>query len=145
MHIDNGNEDQGINDSDRPIKNVVPPLIYPLPHEKMFEKNGLINLKNLRSHLQREGRLLKEDIIYLVYAASEIFRKEANLLILEEPITICGDIHGQFFDLLRLMEIVGDPKKTQYLFLGDYVDRGCFSTECIFYLLAHKVRYPKTF
>jgi len=137
-------EGQDLNDSDRPMKNVVAPPMHPLPHTKLF-RNGVINLKNLRNHLRKEGRLLIEDIIYLVSKASEIFRKEPNLLVLDDPITVCGDIHGQFFDLLRLLEAAGDPEKTQYLFLGDYVDRGCFSTECVFYLLAHKIRYPKSF
>jgi len=83
--------------------------------------------------------------MYLISTASELFRKEPNLLILKDPITVCGDIHGQFFDLLRLLEAAGDPEQTQYLFLGDYVDRGCFSSECVFFLLANKIRFPETF
>lgn len=144
MNIASNYEEHSLNDPDRPMKNVVPPPMHPLPHNQLF-KNSIINLKKLKSHLRREGRLLKEDAMYLASTASEIFRKEPNLLILTDPITVCGDIHGQFFDLLRLLDAAGDPKTTQYLFLGDYVDRGCFSSECVFLLLANKIRFPKTF
>merc|ERR1712176_6665 len=74
-----------------------------------------------------------------------IYQKESNLLRLDDPITVCGDIHGQFFDFLRLLEAGGDPAETQYLFLGDYVDRGCFATECVFFICAHKITYNDTF
>ena len=64
------------------------------------------------------------------------------LLKLKSPYRIVGDLHGQFFDLMRIFEIGGDPPDVRYLFLGDYVDRGKFSCEIILYLLALKLTYP---
>jgi serine/threonine-protein phosphatase 2B catalytic subunit len=68
------------------------------------------------------------------------------LLKLEDPVTIVGDIHGQYYDFVKLLQpdIGGDPEENKYLFLGDYVDRGNFSIEVLILLMSLKVCYPKT-
>ena len=58
---------------------------------------------------------------------------------------VVGDLHGQFYDLVTLMKKAGSPTNTQFLFLGDYVDRGCFSCEVVFFLFACKIAHPKSF
>jgi serine/threonine-protein phosphatase 2A catalytic subunit len=74
--------------------------------------------------------------------AKEILSKEENVQPVKAPVTICGDIHGQFHDLKELFRLGGKIPDTNYLFMGDYVDRGHYSVETVSLLIALKVRYP---
>ncbi|EUB55853.1 Serine/threonine-protein phosphatase PP1-beta catalytic subunit [Echinococcus granulosus] len=89
--------------------------------------------------------LKEEDIKALCAKSREIFLSQPILLELEAPLKICGDIHGQYTDLMRLFEYGGFPPDANYLFLGDYVDRGKQSLETICLLLAYKIKYPENF
>ena len=93
----------------------------------------------------KQVTLQEAEIRGLCVKSREIFISQPMLLELEAPIKIAGDIHGQYFDLLRLFEYNGFPPEANYLFLGDYVDRGRQSLETICLLLAYKIKYPENF
>ena len=89
--------------------------------------------------------LPENQIRQLCMVAREVFLQQPMLLELEAPVHIVGDIHGQFSDLLRHFDKIGYPPDANYLFLGDYVDRGRESIETICLLLAYKIKYPENF
>jgi hypothetical protein len=69
--------------------------------------------------------------------------EESNVHLVQTPVTVCGDIHGQYYDLQELFRTGGYPPDTSYIFMGDFVDRGLFSFECVCYLFSLKIKYPK--
>ena len=87
----------------------------------------------------------KEWLLFLCRECKKIYLQQPMLLELEAPVNVCGDIHGQYFDLLRLLKKGGMPPDKNYLFLGDYVDRGDHSIETLALLMAHKIRHPENF
>jgi len=87
--------------------------------------------------------LKEEELRFLIDKSLPIIKEQKMLIELEAPLHVCGDIHGQYYDLLRIFEHCGYPDEYNYLFLGDYVDRGKQSLETIALLLAYKIKYPE--
>ena len=121
--------------------------------DKVLEK--LLDVRGAKPG--KQVNLSENEIKGLIAKSRDIFINQPMLLELEAPIKICGianfvcllinlgDIHGQYYDLLRLFEYGGFPPESNYLFLGDYVDRGKQSLETICLLLAYKIKYPENF
>merc|ERR1719163_2758741 len=119
----------------------------------MSKKKVTIDIENIIERLlsvrgKKPGKqvnLTESEIRNLCLKSREVFISQPILLELEAPIQIVGDIHGQYHDLLRLFEYGGFPPDANYLFLGDYVDRGKNGLECMCLLLAYKIKYPENF
>ncbi|KAK8201773.1 serine/threonine-protein phosphatase PP-Z2 [Phyllosticta paracitricarpa] len=89
--------------------------------------------------------LKNAEIFAICQAARELFMSQPALLELSPPVKIVGDVHGQYTDLIRMFEMCGFPPSSNYLFLGDYVDRGKQSLETILLLLCYKLKFPENF
>lgn len=104
---------------------------------------GGFNVEEMIQTVMKCKPISEPQLLQLCEKAKEVVEKESNVQPVMPPVTVCGDIHGQFHDLLELLNIGGLPPDTNYLFMGDYVDRGYYSVETITLLLLFKIRYPE--
>lgn len=92
----------------------------------------------------RQGQILDESNLKKVCEmVKDLLIEESNVQPVQSPVTVCGDIHGQFYDLLELFRRGGEIPQTNYIFMGDFVDRGHHSIETFELLLCFKARYPQ--
>ncbi|KAJ3354112.1 Serine/threonine-protein phosphatase 5 [Allomyces javanicus] len=104
----------------------------------------------LMDHFKKEKKLHRKYAYKILKATTDLFRSYKSLVNVSVPengrLTVCGDTHGQYYDLCHIFELNGLPSPTNaYLFNGDFVDRGSFSIEVIFTLLAWKLVHPDQF
>ncbi|KAI0260731.1 Metallo-dependent phosphatase [Gloeopeniophorella convolvens] len=132
--------------AERRVKNVPQPAAF-LPSDEQFwliDQRGRRkpNPDFLREHFIREGRLTEDQALAILRQCTDMLTAEPNVLKVKSPVTVVGDIHGQYYDLMKIFEVGGNLSETNYLFLGDYVDRGSFGIECLLYLYTLKLWYP---
>ncbi|KAK0406789.1 hypothetical protein QR680_018808 [Steinernema hermaphroditum] len=127
-------------------KNVVIPLGTPSCDAKKPHPSEEIKkiAQRLRQHAlkPKAAKLTVEEVATVVMRVREQLMKDSSMVQPEIPINVVGDIHGQFADLCAIFDLIGDPPQQRYLFLGDYVDRGPFSTETVVLLFCYKLLYP---
>ncbi|KAG7662997.1 uncharacterized protein J8A68_003466 [[Candida] subhashii] len=129
-----------------------PPIIPTTKKDNLVDLDNIIDrlveigINKKNQHKKKDKLPLSEqEIKYILGKSRSIFLDQPSLLRLSPPVKIVGDIHGQFHDLIRIFNCCGYPPYTNYLFLGDYVDRGYKSLETILLLLCYKIKYPENF
>ncbi|KAI9340694.1 serine/threonine-protein phosphatase 5 [Zopfochytrium polystomum] len=128
------------------LDNIVVEASYDGPHLV----NGVVTQEFAEAalkHMEAQKKIHKKYVYQILFAIKDMFEKLPTIVDIEVPkgskITVCGDIHGQYYDLLNIFKMNGLPSPTNmYLFNGDFVDRGSFSIECIMALLTFKLLYP---
>jgi len=93
--------------------------------------------------LRKCEHLTENELKELCDVVKDILMEESNVQPVDAPVTVCGDVHGQFYDVLELFRKGGEIPKTNYVFMGDFVDRGHHSVETLELLMAYKARYPQ--
>lgn len=107
-------------------------------------------MKELVGAFKKETKLHKRFVYQILLEVKKIFTSLPSLVDVtvqkDEKLTVCGDIHGQYFDLCNIFDLNGLPsEENPYLFNGDFVDRGSWSVEVILVLFGYKILYPKKF
>jgi serine/threonine-protein phosphatase PP1 catalytic subunit len=149
----NGNNDSHnameVNDSNgQPGQNNASSLVTGNDHVKSLEIDDMIQRLIVAGNSNKVSKsvpLKNAEINAICQAARDIFLSQPTLIELSPPVKIVGDVHGQYSDLIRLFDMCGFPPAANYLFLGDYVDRGKQSLETILLLLCYKIKYPENF
>ncbi len=126
---------------DRVAKVVRRPPNRPLQDSQLFLPGDKIDTALLQDFLGAEGRLSSSQILRILRLGGQKLQLQPNLLVLQSPVRVVADLHGQYYDLLKILGY-GTPLTTQYLFLGGYVSRGAFSLETLVLLLAYRATLP---
>ena len=133
-------------------KNISQKVESPQTHtEKKLYMTNINSVNNIDILIQKllnpglniSSTIKEEEIIFIINESLNKIKEQKVLVELEAPINICGDIHGQYSDLLRIFDLCGYPPKNNYLFLGNYVGFGIKGIEVMCLLLCYKIKYPE--
>lgn len=135
---------------EKAIEGLEIPPSYSGPRLSHFDRVPAAFIPELVEWFKLEQKVASKVAYMIMNAARKLFQSQPNLVRIPVPegvkITVCGDVHGQFFDLIQIFELNGYPSEQHYyLFNGDFVDRGAYSVEVILTMLAMKAAYPKFF
>jgi serine/threonine-protein phosphatase 5 len=128
----------------------IPPSSYNgaiIPDDEKITKEWVLELME---DLKKEKYIAKKYLLQIMSSVKDYYEKQLSLIDVEIPddveFNVCGDIHGQFYDLVNIFNVFGAPSETNpFLFNGDFVDRGAFSVEVMTTLLCWKYLYPNHF
>ncbi|KAI3382092.1 hypothetical protein SNEBB_006366 [Seison nebaliae] len=128
------------------VLNSVPyPATHRLTIKDAYGQDKKPKIDLIKKHFYQEGRVEEDLGLKIIQDMMQVVSLEQTLLSVTSPVLIFGDIHGQYYDMIKTLDDVGLPEGKSFLFLGDYVDRGLFSVECFLYLCTLKIHYPKHF